>query len=325
MDAQETAPTPLRLRLPFPVSLTVVMSAVLFAGTLVAVLYRMFTHVLHISIDDWAYTVWGQAITSGHRPRLYFLLTAPKPLAYLLGAIVSPFEPGYGIAVLIAMFGAALVAAIAVVVRKEAGLLGVPVALGFLAWTEGFRYNTQRGSVDLVAAAFVVGSLAVRGWWRIGLLAAAGLLRPEVWPVVALAGFLEARGTLVRRLALGAVAGAIAPAIWALIDIAANGRPFMFLVVGQRAGTFTGSTPSLRHLPREFYTAVSGTGLYDGGVGRYVVILGLIGLAVHTVRMYRAGTLDVLPVSSSSPPASPPSSRRACLPTRGTRRPSGPC
>ena len=41
---------PQRPRLP---PLDLVMCAVLIAGTLAAVVARMFTHVLHLSIDDW--------------------------------------------------------------------------------------------------------------------------------------------------------------------------------------------------------------------------------------------------------------------------------
>jgi hypothetical protein len=291
---------PPRLRLLFRPSLIAVMPAVLFVGTLIAVLWRMFTHVLHISIDDWAYTVWGQAIASGRRPSLEYLLTAPKPLAYVLAAIVSPFPAGYGIAVAIAIFGAALVAVIAVAVRKEAGVLGVPVALGLLAWTDGFRYNTERGSVDIVSAALVVSAMAVRGRWRVVLLAGAGLLRPEVWPVVALAAFFEAEGHLVRRLAIGGLSGLIAPTLWALADIAANGRPFMFIVVGNRGGTFKVSTHGLRNVPAQFYAALSGSGHYRGGVGQAVVVLGVTGLILHAVRTYRAGTFDPLPITATA-------------------------
>jgi len=271
------------------------MAAVLFAGSLTAIIVRMVTHVLHISVDDWGYAVWGQAIAEGRRPSLEYLLTAPKPLAYLLGLIAAPFRPGYGIAVAIGMFGAGLVAVIALAVRRQAGFVGVPIALGFLAWTTGLRYNTQRASIDLVSAALVVGALLVRGRWRIGLLVVAGLVRPEIWPVVGLAGYLEARGSRWRRLALGVVSGAIAPALWALTDIAANGRPFMFLVVARNDGTFAGSTgiPNLGTTLSRFYDALS------GNIGALAVALGIVGLVVHTIRSYRSGALDVFPIAAA--------------------------
>jgi len=41
------------------------MGAVVVAGTLAAVVVRLFTNDLHLSIDDWTYTVWGQAIIGG--------------------------------------------------------------------------------------------------------------------------------------------------------------------------------------------------------------------------------------------------------------------
>jgi hypothetical protein len=292
--ATEDEPTP---RQPHGLpSLDVIMAVVLFAGSLTAIIVRMVTHVLHISIDDWGYTVWGQAIAAGRRPSLEYLLTAPKPLAYLLGLIATPFRPGYGIAVVIGMFGAGLVAAIAVAVRRQAGFVGVPIALGFLAWTTGFRYNTQRASVDLVSAAMVIVALSVRGRWRIGLLVVAGLVRPEIWPVIALAGYLEARGPRWRRFALGGVAGVIAPALWALTDIAANGRPFMFLVVARDDGTFKGSTtiPNLNGAVSRFYDALS------GNIGLLGVALGVAGLIVHTIRSYRSGTLDVFPIAAAA-------------------------
>lgn len=271
------------------------MAVVLFAGTLTAIIVRMMTHVLHISIDDWGYTVWGQAITQGRRPTLEYLLTAPKPLAYLLGVIAAPFQPGYGIAVVMGVFGAGLAAAIALAVRQQAGFLGVPIALGFLAWTTGFRYNTQRASLDLVSAALVVGALSVRGRWRIGLLVVAGLVRPEIWPVVALAGYLEARGPRWRRLALGGVAGVVSPILWALTDIAANGRPFMFIVVARDDGTFKGSTriPNLSRAASKFYDALS------GNIGLLAIALGVAGLILHTIRSYRSGALDIFPIAAA--------------------------
>jgi len=286
------ADDPQRRRLP---PLDLLMCAVLIAGTLTAVLARMFSHVLHLSIDDWTYTVWGQAITDGRRPSLEYLLTAPKPLAYALGVVAAPFRPGYGIAVEIAIFGAVLVAAIAITVRQKVGFLGVPAALGFLAFTKGFRYNTQYGAADLVSAAMVVSALAVRGRWRVGLLVGAGLLRPEVWPVAALAGFLETSGTRPRRLIAGGLAGLMAPTVWALTDVAANGRPFMFLVVAQRDGTFSGSTtPSLGSSLHGFYHALS------GNVGLLAVALGIAGLIFQAVRDHHAGHFDPLPVATVS-------------------------
>jgi len=296
MDMQESAATPRRIGLAAPAvirSLPVVMAVVLFTATLAAVLARMLTHTLRIAVDDWAYTVWGQAIASGDRPRVEYLLTAPKPLAYVFGTLVAPFSPGYGVAIVIAGFGAALVALIALAVRKEAGLLGVPVALGLLAFTEGFRYNTQRGSADLIPAAFVVGALLVRGRWRIALLVAAGLMRPEVWPLVAVAAFLEATGTVPRRLALGALAGLVAPALWVLTDLAANGRPFMFIEIGEEAETFTASGGNYGDLPSGLYEALS------GNVWPVVIVLGAAGLILHTVRTHRAGRLDALPLAAA--------------------------
>ena len=268
-----------------------VIGAVLVAGTLAAVVVRLFTNVLHLSIDDWTYTVWGQAIIDRRRPSVEYLLTAPKPMAYALGAVAAPFRPGYGIAVVVAIFGALLVAFIAVAVRQHAGFLGVPVALGFLAFTNGFRYDTQYGAVDLVSAALVVGALTVRGRWRVGLLVGAGLLRPEMWPIIGLAGFLEASGTRGRRLAIGGLTGLIAPTIWALSDVAANGRPFMFLVVAQKDGTFGGSArPDLTSAVRNFYEALS------GNVGPLAIVLGIVGLTLVAVRDHRAGHLDPLPI-----------------------------
>ncbi|MDX6547197.1 MAG: hypothetical protein QOG33_747 [Gaiellales bacterium] len=279
------------LRMP---SLDVVMSGVLVAGTLTALFVRMFTHQLRLAIDDWAYTVWGQAISQGHRPAVESLLTAPKPLAYALGTVVAPFRPGWGMLVAIAIFGAVFVVAIAIAVKQQVGFLGVPIALGFLAWTTGFRYNTETGSADLVTAALVVSALTVRGRWRVGLLVVAGLLRPDVWPVVALAAFLEAGGTTARRLAIGGLAGLIAPVVWWLTDVAANGRGFMFLVIARRDGTFSGSSkPNLHKALSNFYEALS------GNIGLIAITLGVAGLIVQTVRGYRAGSLDPLPIATA--------------------------
>jgi hypothetical protein len=292
MDAEAPDTRRRRFRLP---STDVVICAMLVAGTLAALFVRMFTHTLRLSIDDWAYTVWGQAISDGRRPSVEYLLTAPKPLAYALGTVVAPFQPGWGILVAIAIFGGVLVAAIAVAVRQQVGYLGVPIALGFLAWTTGFRYNTERGSTDLVMAALVVCALTVRGRWRVGLLMVAGLLRPEVWPLVALAAFLEARGTRVRRLAIGGFAGLVTPAIWWLTDFAANGQGFMFLVIARRDGTFSGSAkPNLHKAVRGFYDALSGS------IGLLAITLGIAGLILQAVRAYRAGNLDPFPIVAAA-------------------------
>ncbi|MGZ4431681.1 MAG: glycosyltransferase 87 family protein [Gaiellales bacterium] len=271
------------------------MAGVLFAGTLAVALGRILTSPLHVSLDDWTYTVWGQAIVDGHRPALHYLLTAPKPLAYLLAVLVEPLPPGRGFALAVAVFGALLVAAIAIAVHRGSGLLGVPVAIGLLVASEGFRYNVQRGSIDLVTAALVVLALVVRGRVGIGLLVCAGLVRPEVWPIVPLLAYLELSGTRWRRLIEAAGAALVAPALWALTDIAANGRPFVFLVVGKRDQSFAGSASQhpLSTGLTKFWDALTGE------VGRAAILLGVAGLVLHLVRSYRSGRFDPLPAATA--------------------------
>ena len=122
----------------------------------------------------------------------------------------------------------------------------------------------------------------------------AGLVRPEIWPVIALAGYLEARGTRWRRLALAGLAGLIAPVLWALSDIAANGRPFRFLVVAKNDGTFSGSAaPSFSRALQGFSDALSGS------IGLLAVALGVVGLIAHAVLTTRRGQPDIFPLAAA--------------------------
>jgi hypothetical protein len=184
----------------------------------------------------WA-LAWGGELARGDAPDIgASSAIASHPLTILLGALLSLPGPGAALVAMrvfsVAAFCALLYASFRLgrsLAGVAAGLLAValvvtrPEVVG-LASTSG--KEIPFAFLVVLAAALAV-EAPIRNWrWVLGLLALAGLIRPEAWALaVAYAAWLLLRGEArTHRAALVALAVA-APLAWGAFDLVLAGDP----------------------------------------------------------------------------------------------------
>lgn len=256
-------------------------------------LWRVLTWQSAVSPDAWAYAAWGQALAGFERPLFELSETTPKPLATLLGALVAPVPGERAFAVVVALALAALAAALFAAAHREGGAVAGAVAVVALAAGAQLMHALVYAYVDIVVAAFVLAGIAVRGRLRIAALVLAGLLRPEAWPLAAVAGFSEARGSWKRRVGGALLAGACAPVFWILIDLALTGDPFGTQNWRSERHAAEGGLSRVPWLevPRMVLVALRG----EGGI--VLLVVGILGLVLHAIGVRRRGVADPLPIA----------------------------
>jgi hypothetical protein len=198
--------------------------------------------------DSYYDLVWGKALASGHLPDYNVLRSpTPHPLAEALGAFLSLF----GLAadrlfVLITI--ACFIGLVVVVFRITQLLLGTliaGVAVVILLTRTDLEFFAMRAVVDVpflllvFAAALLELSRPRRGWPVVGLLALAGLLRPEAWVFAGLYVLWMAPTLTRKQFLMYAGLAALAPVIWVVWDWIVTGHPFHSLTsTRQVAGQF---------------------------------------------------------------------------------------
>ncbi len=187
--------------------------------------------------------LWGRELV-GLDPLSFEAYRAPTehPLAIAFGALLTPLGEGAD-RVLVAFTVASfllLVAAVYALGKTAFTPLVGAVAAGLLVTRFDFPFLAARGYIDIPYLAVVIWAAVVelRAPRRhpllvVGLLAAAGLMRPEAW---LLAGvywlWLVPRLSWSRRVLLAAMA-AIGPLVWAGVDFAVTGDP-LYSLTGTR-------------------------------------------------------------------------------------------
>jgi hypothetical protein len=184
--------------------------------------------------DSYYHLVWGRELLDGLRPS-FEAYSAPTehPLWIALCAVLGlAGEDGDRLLVLVCLlahaaliFGAYRVGAD--VFGRWPGLL----AAAFVGVSASFLLYAARGYVDSVFLALVVwaaafeaarpGRFALSG----GLLALAGLLRPEAWVLAGLYGVWGWRRASPRERAILAGAVVLPPLLWGLVDASVTGDP----------------------------------------------------------------------------------------------------
>jgi hypothetical protein len=212
---EQTAP---RARLPF----------ILFAVATVAVVFaEYFRRPPGRSIDTWAYTVHGQALTRGETPPFDQLLTTPKPLASLLATITAPLPPEWGLGLVTTLATAALLIALLLAGYRWGGTVGAvaaPSAFMLVGRTAGVINGAL---IDVVTPACLVCAVLSRGYLRVAWITVAGLLHPFVWPLTGFAGWQAVGQDGAPRRWTSAVGGLIAaPALWLVTDLIITGDLF---------------------------------------------------------------------------------------------------
>ncbi len=238
--------------------------------------------------------VWGGQIFHGGGPRLDApFAPTPHPLTTLVGVALAPLGSGAG-AVLIVLGCVSLATLGWLAFALASAWFGRPAgwAAAALVLTSGpLLWFGARAYLDVPYVALVLGSLLVEtrrrraGAPALGLLSAAGLLRPEAWIFAGLYTAYAARGRD-RRHALGLLAlAASAPVSWLLCDLALTGDPLHSLTWTREAAATLGRPRG----PGAVLTAIPDKLAATAGVT--VLAGGAAGLAASLARPRRAGRL----------------------------------
>jgi hypothetical protein len=214
-------------RLPWVAAGTAALGAVALAGWLRFPTYPNY--------DSYASLVWGRELLHGGAPSFdAYRAPTEHPLAVAFGAVAALAGPDADRLLVAATLGA-FVALCCGLYRLAATAYGpaVGVAAAVLLCTRfDLPFLALRAYVDIPYLALVVWAGALeaaaprRGAPVLGLLALAGLLRPEAWLLVALAlAWCWPPASARERVALAALAIA-APLTWMLTDLAVTGHPF---------------------------------------------------------------------------------------------------
>jgi hypothetical protein len=214
-----------------------------------------------LSFDTYFALIDGRDLAHGRTPELELGVAAtPHPLYNALTAVLSPLGEGAELALWVVgllSLGAACVAAYRIAETLGGALAGA-VAAGLLATRPTLLEVTARASVDVPALALVLWAIALelrrprRGAAVLGLLALAGLLRPEAW---LLAGaywlWLAREADAGARIRLGLLA-AVGPVLWMAHDLAITGDPLWSRnhTAGTVASSYKTGIDGLAEVPR---------------------------------------------------------------------------
>jgi hypothetical protein len=256
--------------------------------------------------DSYYHLVWGRELLHGHAPS-FEAYAAPTQhplfvaLSALLGAVFG--EGGDRALVLVCLLShAALVLGAyrlgAAVFGRWSGLLG---AL-FVAASASFLLYAARGYVDSPFLAVVVWAAVLeaegRGPWPVmGLLVAAGLLRPEAWVLGGLAWLWWLPRTS-RRVPLTLLMIA-APLVWALVDLASTGDPLHSLHATSDLADDLGRVTGVSHVPSSFVSFIGSTARPPvAALGVVGALVGLRALGWRPLRvplaLFAAGAITFL-------------------------------
>jgi hypothetical protein len=262
-------------------SLTAARLAVAVAGVGAAGLFvaRILSWPSASTYDAWAYAAWGQALVRGER-LVYNAATTPKPLATLLGAVVSPLPPARAMAMVVALALGALVASLLAVGFREGGALAGAFAVAAFLWTARLDEVVWFALIDGVTAAIVVAAVAFTGRTRMVLLILSGLLRPEGWLASALGGYVEMAGSRARKALFAVAAGALPFVLWTAFDLLVTGELFATRRFQEGVGAELGGR--MPKGPGEALELFWRKTVAEGGT--LVPVLGFLGLLVHAWR-----------------------------------------
>jgi hypothetical protein len=268
----------------FHVPASLVAPAIVGAGAAGLFLWRTLSWPSASSFDAWAYAAWGQHIAGVDR-LVYNTGTTPKPLASVLGAVVSPLPPARAMAVVVALALGILAAALFAAAERRAGPVAAAVSVGAFALAADLEPVLWFSLIDAATAALVVLSLALAGRGTVGSLVLSGLLRPEGWVASGVAGYVESAGSRVRRLALAAGAGVLPLALWVAFDLVTTGDPLATWRFREEVGAELGqgSARSIGETLRLFKHQL----LLEGGT--LLLAVGGVGLVVHAIRARTSG------------------------------------
>lgn len=202
------------------------------------------------TFDPLTWAVWGRELAHGQ------LSTAGdgasfKPLPVLADALVATLR-GDPTVVWVAVSRAAALLALALAFalgRRLGGLVAGGVAAVVLALSPGFAWLSGAGMAEPLEMAATLA--AVLSWVNgrrgaaVAALTVLSLLRPEAWPLLAVAALVTA-GASLRRLAGAVLLGALVLVAWFVPEYAGSGD---LLRTVHRAGVVTNGGPGAARVP----------------------------------------------------------------------------
>lgn len=245
------------------------------------------------SYDPWAWIVWGREILNGDLETATGPSWKPLPIFFTVPfAIFGSHAPDLW---LLVARGAALgaVAVGALLGHRLAGRVGAVGAGGFLLLTTPWLWHEvlvgfSEGAVILCVFLWVERCLADRHGHAFAAGIAAGLLRPEAWPLVGLyAVWLVLRDR--RRLRWVAPGLALLPVLWLLPELWGSGSLWRAAERAQEVGP---DSPALAARPAA--AVVEGAIGLLPGVVRIGLLLAVLMLALRLVPRRAATTTAVL-------------------------------
>ncbi len=179
--------------------------------------------------DPWAWIIWGREIVQGDLVTTTGPSWKPLPMIFTIPfALVGKAEPDLWLWVARATALMGLVAAAQLAVRLGGRLAGAITVIALATTPLYYAYGIQGSSEGmlvlvccLAATSWLDGRRTSAFWW----LVAAALLRPEVWPYVALVG-LERLRNRPQRLPWVAGAGLLVIAAWLVPEKIGSGAYF---------------------------------------------------------------------------------------------------
>ena len=183
--------------------------------------------------------MWAREILDGVVPGFdAYRAPTEHPLLFPVALLLAPLgDAGLRIFVLLDVLSfVALVAAVWRLGRAAAGVLGALLAAAVIASRLNLPLLASIGFLDVPYCALVAWACVLeverprRGGAVFGLLALAGLLRPEAWLLAGLyAVWMGWSASWPARVRFAALA-ATAPALWSLVDLVVTGDPLFSLL-----------------------------------------------------------------------------------------------
>jgi len=214
--------------------------------------------------DSYFHLNWGRELLDGQLPNLKaYAAPTQHPLFIVLCAVLDAVFGGAADRALVVFCVLALVALVAAVYRVGVACFGHGPALAAAVFTGSsfaFLLYAARGYVDVPFLALVLGAAALeaerprRGRSVSGVLAVAGLLRPEAWILAGLYWLWLGW----RRWDL-AVLAVLAPGLWALTDLALTGDPLFSLHATSALAEELGRERGLVNVPGSFVAFLADT------------------------------------------------------------------
>jgi hypothetical protein len=255
-----------------------------------AVLLRLIAGVGFVNYDTLYALAWGGQISRGSTPAYSVpIAPTPHPLIEILGVVLAPLGPRAIVAVTVALAFLALTACAWVIYALGSRWFGRPAgvlaALLFISRSQVLSYGV-RAYIDIPYLLLVLGALLIEsrrpraGAPVLGLLALAGLLRPEAWVFsglywLYLFELLPRVATVVRRdgrpgwrlapprgrpreLFTRSRAGEVvpvtllaasAPLLWLASDLAVTGNPFWSLTNTRNTAAILDRVTGIANVP----------------------------------------------------------------------------